>query len=1204
MSVAGSLREREQAGNKPDSLNPAQANFDSIVSQPDMQQLDQDADRAAGVSNDDTYTDTHGDTVQKNWNADTPQDTSTDLGNKEGSPSSPTTSLYTGDNAPQQSQGRFGQLFSNVRIYGKQMGATGGIIGMLLMGFLTVDGGTVSLASSLLVNIKEIFHNDRSDGTRTNRLVSRALLGSRLQDKECSGNKIKCKISTWTKSLMKKYKENGFNFKGKYVDADGKDTNKAVEDDKSLDPNNKDPTKNTSVGDDNQRARITEIQTPPDTPGKEGKWVKNGKDFFKELGSNIKALKASELAFSSKASFYTNKFFSNVLKKKFDFTKGKKAFPNGEEDPNEKDPEKAKANAKKAQDDAFNSQADGLSDADKNGEKLKTKTKEISDDSTKKHLGGGTDNTKKSGRGGLVTTIANSVCQLYKLSNAVTTAVKVYHAAQLVKFALIFLQAADEIKDGRGDGPKTTYLSNNITSYESNPKNADGTANPKYNLSGTDAQAYKIAAMGDQSKLTDFARNYLIGGNPKGLIGTLDSVNKSIDGAADKLVHTAGTQGNGRQSVRDACRAINGSLPALAGACVGIGGALEILGSTVPGVGNILGAIATTFTCTCQTFDIIGQAADQNSATKWIKDGFKKALDAILGATSGAPIVGPVVGATLPDDMPGRQYFAAMAGTGNPCEAANYGLQGLKEWLLYAVKSKAFQEELVKLLKEISVGPDTKGVDTVNAIGSGVGAMMSVTSTGYGMKPASNKSGAKGKNQDISNYITYTQPLEDTYIALDKQDARDNPFDATNQYSLMGNIVRSLNLTQTSSSSLFSNLMVFSSIIPTAFTSILSGKSASALYNQPSTAADGNSERYDQCHDDDLSYLGATGDAFCSIVAVTPTNELNDASDQAYNPDSTVFDKLIDRMTNTTYGDENNSVFSIGCTGTTGAEMGCDQTKLKSIDDNGKPIANSQYDKYLHYCTDQRTEPWGAQAEGYEQGTDRDQRWYSGQECMFDVTNPDSYKNGGGSGMSSQEEAQMVSDFREWTNVCLQVGTADGTSDCYTEDYDTGTAANVTSSTCASNGDTKNIYTCALKYDNYRYKWGGGHGDVADAKQWITNFNTGQVPEWTPILDCSGLVRMAFVEAMGIEDQAYTAPGGYDSSKYWEKIPLEQAQQGDIVTSSGHVAIVEANDPGAKMYKIFDAETDDGAKEANIRHSTQDYGKTIAAYRARKVTAI
>lgn len=169
-----------------------------------------------------------------------------------------------------------------------------------------------------------------------------------------------------------------------------------------------------------------------------------------------------------------------------------------------------------------------------------------------------------------------------------------------------------------------------------------------------------------------------------------------------------------------------------------------------------------------------------------------------------------------------------------------------------------------------------------------------------------------------------------------------------------------------------------------------------------------------------------------------------------------------------------------------------------------------------------------------------------------------------------------------------------GTLTCYTKE------TNAKKSSACANGGNEAIYTCALKYDNYRYLWGGGHGDVPNAQAWISDFNGGKYPEYTQILDCSGLVRMAYVEAMGVEDQAYTAPDGYNGSKNWEKISPEDAKQGDIITQPGHVAIVESYDPGQKVFKIFDAETSSGEKEDNIRHSVATLSSVVGAYRAKK----
>lgn len=1200
--MANLLGNRPKADNEADELNPSQqasdAEFARIAKAEELANLNASWNEPYEGKNG-NHVDAHGDEIQDNYNADDPNgDREHVKGREEAGDEG--FSYNKGDGATSRWQKLVGQL----QTAGLNTGASGSVVGLLLVGLLGVGGGTTTLAGSLLVNIKEVFHNDRADASRTNKLFARAFLGNKLNNNSgCTGSKIKCKISTMTKAQIKKYVSEGkFAFKGVYVDTDGKDTSKKIEDDKTLDPDSANQTdQSEQSGGEDQRARITEIRTPPDEANPKGKWFKNTRDLFGELDTNVRALRAAEQAFSSKASFYTNKFFSNVLKDKFGFSKAKKTFPSDETANTEEERNKIK----QAQDEALNKEVDGLSDADKSGEKLKAVVSDLENKSSE-HIK--TEDGSKGGKGGAVLTAISSICSVYKLSNAATTAVKLYHGAQLAKFALLFLQAADEIKDGRGDGSKVTYLANNLTSYVKDqvvgakgdltqPNLKPGDKNPKYNLSATDSQGYRIAAMGDQSKLTEFAKNYLLGGN--GVVQGLDTFNNAVESVASNV--PTGNASTPRQKAKTVCRMANGNIAALVSGCLGVQAGLQVLatgwGDATLEVGRAAMAALGVGMCACSATSVASDMFDENNVTRWLKDRLSNIMSVLsLGKKAAANIM-----SDISPDAPGKDHMVKGQSTLNPCTTVNESILAIQDAAIALLKSQLARGYFDEILKKIAVGSDTKGVDAGNAIAAGAGVMLSTTSSGYGLKPASAAKGADGNNQDITDYISYTQPLEDTYIALDKEDARQNPLDATNQYSLMGNVVRSLNLNVDSSDSLFGSFSIFSSIIPTALRSLTTGQSASALYNQPSTAANGNSGRYQCTDDEDLTSIGATGDAFCDIVNVTPKNELDFASEQAYTPGNQNINNLADRMTTQLYKDSSSGL-TIGCTTTEGAELGCDQTELASIDENGAPIKNSQYDKYLTYCTDKRTAPWGAQSAGYEEGTDRDQRWYSGEECMFDITRPDSYKNGGGGGMSSQEEAKMVSDFRMWTNVCLQSGTADGSSNCYTDDYDTNVSAlaSVSTGDCKSDGNTKNIYTCALKYDNYRYKWGGGHGDVPNATQWIKDFNAGKVPEWTQILDCSGLVRMAFVEAMGIEDAAYTAPDGFATSKYWQKIPLTDAQQGDIVTSSGHVAIVESNDPASKTYRIFDAETETGEKEANIRHSTQDYGKTIAAYRAKK----
>ncbi len=1125
-------RERHAAGNADDSLNPGARHYDEDLinskKAAPQREFDDDFDgilAANGVDAPDKKVDSHGDTVRRNYNAD---ENINDAKEKEAAGGG---SMY--NNGTSGGGGGVGGGFAGKLqgFGGKKLGPTGGIIGLLLFAFIGVGGGTVSLAGSLLINVKEIFHNDRADASRANKQYSRAFYANKFNSKNnaCGSQiKIKCKMGTVSKSEVKKFQKEGFKIKGAEIDKDGKDTGKRIEDDKTVKPDYDESTDtDANRHDPDARVSIEEVEFP------DGTKTKNGKEFYTHADKNPDALRVAERGFNSRSSFYLNKFFSKtIMDGKFKFSKAKKSFPDGEGQ-----------DGKEKQDKAFNDQTDGLSDEDKNGEKLKSKVTEAegkADEHAKAKDGRG------SGKGNAFLTTAQILCQSYKLARGSVAAVKLYQIAQLAKFGLMFLQSADEIKDGKGDGPKTTYLSNNLTYYENNEKMKEdneelkvqkGDPNPRYNLSATDSQGYRIAAHGDVSKLTSFAQAYILGGN--GVIRTVDNYTKKVEGLAEKIPVIDGT---GRDKIRNLCRKANSDAASIIGACAGLLPVIAAIGTgAAPGPGTAVASAVGGGVCACVV------AGNINI---------------------------PLTDVDLAEINPG-------------CKALEESIKFAKDKFLQLLKEKVFREYIEKALKAVSVGSDTKGVDAGNAIAAGVGLMLSTTASGYGTKPAR----SKNKNKEITDYISYTQPLENTYIALDKDDARENPLDASNKYSLVGSLVRSFNLADNNPQSLYGNLLTTIQLFPSAIETSVTGQPVSALYNQPSTAANGESGRYD-CDDDDLKDIGAAGDKFCSIVGVTSVDEMKKASEQATVVGNQNINDLIDYMSmkgkyanglNRSPEKGNGYTDNTGgqCTKTDGSddervEGHCKGSTQPAIDENGKPNTDSSYDKYLKYCSDKREQPWGSQSEPYEQGTEMDQAWYSGKKCT--------------------EDSKMMKSFRAWTNYCLQSGTRDNASNCYTDDA-TEDEEEKSSSECAGGGQ-KAIYTCALKYDDYRYKWGGGHG--GNGQEWIKKFNSGGVPKWEAIFDCSGLVRMAYIEAMGKEAPANTAPDGFASdTAHWTKISLEEAEQGDIVTSSGHVAIVQSNDKSGRKFKIFHASTEGEPKESNILHGEQSYGGTIAAYRAK-----
>ncbi len=1148
MSIGTDLREREeQAANEADDLNPGQKNYDKSFSRSKSDDS-QDGDQENSGSDDfENYnynkpgtqkrTDSHGDTVNSNYNADDGAGSDKNIRSAKDKEERGS-SLYSKSSAASAMTGGMAGIAG--KLNGKGKGPTSGVVGLILFAMVGIMGGSAGLAGTLLVNMKEIFHNDRSDASRTNRLYSRAFLANKFKKDNgnaCQKSKIVCKMSTMSKQDIKTYQENGFKIEGSEIDADGNNTGKRVEDDKSLRPGaTADSANPDNPGDAHDpKARVSlERVTYPD-----GKQVTNGKEYYAHADKNTSALRSAEKAFPSRSSFYLNKFFTNKVLggDRWGFTKDKKKFPesnkNGEQD-RAIDEQTGSENGRGSYDpnappEERNRNYEGTRDG-------------IIEESSR--------HAQSSGKGGIAGTVFQMACTPYRAANGIVNAVKLYQITRLGLFFLTFVQAADEVKDGRGDGAKVAKLSDNLTYYEPNEKMLRddkalnvkaGDPNPKYNLSATDSQGYKTAAHGDVSALTAFAQNYILGGGQQSaLIATTAGIKMGYESAARSVSGLTGSDMSGRQAMKKFCRSVNN--PLVQGAtCFTLLAATNITPATV----------ATGGVCAC----IAEQISDSG------------------GLLSGVPIIG---GFSDSITQAGRDILmpkGVMDAIGDIC---GWVTDKIGEVIKAVVKQILESDDIKKLIEETlalyDANSDTKGVDAGNAIAAGAGLVLSTAATGYGNKP--------GNKKEIDNYITYTQPLEDTYIALEKADAAENPFDINNKYSLVGSLARAVNTKDMTPTSLYGNVATLSSLLPAAFRSVTAGPSANALYNQPSTAAGGESGRYDRCKDEDLASIGAAGDSYCSIVGVVSKDELTKASSAASNPNDTMINDLTEWMSTEQPETADSAGIGETCVLLNGEDdTGCEKSKQASINkDTGAPIEDSQYAKYLKYCTETRENPWGAQAEPYEQGTERDQRWYSGQECMSDST--------------------MVKNFRMWTNFCLQSGTRDGTSDCYTEDEAVENDTEGSLAECAEGGGTEAIYTCALKYDNYGYVMGGGHGDVANAQEWIKEFKSSPPTEWKPLLDCSGLVRMAFVEAMGIEDAAYVAPGGYGSSKYWTKISLSEAKQGDIVTSSGHVAIVKANK--GDTFEIFHASTDSAPKEDQILHGQQSYSSTIAAYRAKQ----
>jgi hypothetical protein len=121
-----------------------------------------------------------------------------------------------------------------------------------------------------------------------------------------------------------------------------------------------------------------------------------------------------------------------------------------------------------------------------------------------------------------ITGAAEMACTVYGNVQAVGYAAKTVRALQLARYAMIFLNVADQIKAGVAKPGDVSYLGKILTTEISNDTKV---SNPVYK-SATDSFGYKYAAYGEIGQMSTSASQFLAGG---GLTGNLISLTASID---------------------------------------------------------------------------------------------------------------------------------------------------------------------------------------------------------------------------------------------------------------------------------------------------------------------------------------------------------------------------------------------------------------------------------------------------------------------------------------------------------------------------------------------------------------------------------------------------------------------------------------------------------------------------------------------------
>jgi len=427
------------------------------------------------------------------------------------------------------------------------------------------------------------------------------------------------------------------------------------------------------------------------------------------------------------------------------------------------------------------------------------------------------------GAGGLI-------CGAYGIAKGITYADKFAKIAAFAGFAMLFLNAADQIKAGDADPAVISQLGDQLTQTDANGKSA------------MDSLGYRMGAYGDTGSLSSEDQKYSI--TPAfGVVGILAKLTSYLTSGGSKALTTA----------RVVCKVSNNLFVAVGTSCPEQITAIIAASVGSGGVGAIPAALLGAGWCAAK---IIGQ----------IK----------LFSIAISEVLSQVVPAIVKNDLP--------------------------------------------LLDENTIG-EAAG----DSIYSGTSQILGGKSAAYGLKA--------GNKAEIEQYAIDTASIQRQNDTIARYDARDTPFDITNQYSFLGSIAQTVNLGAIYNQSLLSSFKNIFSIIP---------KSLATIANNVGAVTNSRAALYSgQCNDDGLLSLGIDADAFCNPSYVMSSGELNsDIND------------VLKYMT--------------------------DKAHTYINEDTGDAISGSDYQKYLDFCAN-RIGPLGETQSPIEED---DYDWKVGLRCV------------------------------------------------------------------------------------------------------------------------------------------------------------------------------------------------------------------------------
>lgn len=316
---------------------------------------------------------------------------------------------------------------------------------------LTVLGiwfSAVFAPNILLVNIKEMFTDDLADATGALYTYDKKMLDYKLGKADCGDKEsIKCKLSTMSRNEVKRFERAGFTVQGEKLDEDNRDDNDFTNDKPE------------------SRYKVTGITFP------HGAGSASSADDYEKIAdksTNLKALAHS--VWNPKSSWFQDERYRQRIQWRYDLTKDITVRGDTEDDVNE------------AFDDSMEGETEQMDDAGSGNYSLKGLAGNVGKDGLK----------KTSERIANMTNAYGSIqCAYYTQFKVSYAAMKKAKETSVARFAMQYLKAADQIKDGRAEEVAANLLSSKLAHSD------DGSY---WGKNATDGSMYRNILYGEQAK--------------------------------------------------------------------------------------------------------------------------------------------------------------------------------------------------------------------------------------------------------------------------------------------------------------------------------------------------------------------------------------------------------------------------------------------------------------------------------------------------------------------------------------------------------------------------------------------------------------------------------------------------------------------------------------------------------------------------------